>query len=120
MTTHSSVLAWRIPGTQEPGGLPSMGSHRVGHDWSDLAAAADKRVNSLLSEKLILEIWLCFTIGTYIKETTFLFNVSQSSVNIITLKWIFFRKLHIRTFFFILILDSELSTIKFCTTAIFF
>ena len=40
MATHSSVLAWRIPGTREPGGLPSMGSHRVGHDWSDLAAAA--------------------------------------------------------------------------------
>ena len=38
--THSSVLAWRIPGTGEPGGLPSMGSHRVGHDWSDSAAAA--------------------------------------------------------------------------------
>ena len=32
MTTHSGVLAWRIPGTGEPGGLPSMGSHRVGHD----------------------------------------------------------------------------------------
>ena len=40
MATHSSVLAWRIPGTVEPGGLPSMGLHRVGHDWSDLAAAA--------------------------------------------------------------------------------
>ena len=40
MATHSSVLAWRIPGTWEPGGLPSMGSHRVGHDWSYLAAAA--------------------------------------------------------------------------------
>ena len=40
MATHSSVLAWRIPGTGEPGGLPSMGSHRVGHDQSDLAAAA--------------------------------------------------------------------------------
>jgi len=38
--THSSVLAWRIPGMVEPGGLPSMGSHRVGYDWSDLAAAA--------------------------------------------------------------------------------
>ena len=37
MATHSSVLAWRIPGMGEPGGLPSMGSHRVGHDWSDLA-----------------------------------------------------------------------------------
>ena len=44
--THSSVLAWRIPGTGEPGGLLSMGSHRVGHDWSDwsdLAAAATQR-----------------------------------------------------------------------------
>ena len=40
METHSSVLAWRIPGTGEPGGLPSMGSHRVGHNSSDLAAAA--------------------------------------------------------------------------------
>ena len=40
MATHSSVLAWRIPGTGEPGGLLFMGSHRVGHDWSDLAAAA--------------------------------------------------------------------------------
>jgi len=37
MATHSSILAWRIPGTEEPGGLPPMGSHRVGHDWSDLA-----------------------------------------------------------------------------------
>ena len=41
MATHSSVLAWRIPGTGQPGGLPSVGSHRVGHNWSDLAAAAD-------------------------------------------------------------------------------
>ena len=40
MATHSSILDWKIPGTEEPGGLPSMGSHRVGHDWSDLAAAA--------------------------------------------------------------------------------
>ena len=40
MATHSSVLAWRIPGMGEPGGLPSLGSHRVGHDWSDAAAAA--------------------------------------------------------------------------------
>ena len=40
MATHSSVLAWRIPGTGEPGGLPSMGSHGVRHDSSDLAAVA--------------------------------------------------------------------------------
>ena len=40
MATHSSLLAWRIPGMEEPGGLPSMGSYRVGHDWRDLAAVA--------------------------------------------------------------------------------
>ena len=40
MATHSSILAWRIPGTGEPDGLQSMGSHRVGYDWSDLAVAA--------------------------------------------------------------------------------
>ena len=40
MATHSSVVAWRIPGTEEPGGLPSMGLHRVGHNRHDLAAAA--------------------------------------------------------------------------------
>ena len=44
MATHSSVLAWRIPGTGEPGGLLSMGLHRVGHNWSDLAAAAGIRM----------------------------------------------------------------------------
>ena len=40
MATHSSILAWRIPEAEEPGGLPSMGSHRVRYDWSNLAAAA--------------------------------------------------------------------------------
>ena len=47
MTTHSSVLAWRIPGTGKAGGLPSMGSHRVGHDLSDLAA--ESRYHLILS-----------------------------------------------------------------------
>ena len=46
MATHSSVLAWRIPGMGEHGGLPSMGSHRVRHDWSDLAAAANSILKS--------------------------------------------------------------------------
>ena len=45
MAPHSSVLAWRIPGTGKPGGLPSMGLHRVGNDWSDLAAAAADEVH---------------------------------------------------------------------------
>ena len=46
MSTHSSILAWRIPGMGEPDGLPSMGSHRVGHDWSDLAAVAAAAMSS--------------------------------------------------------------------------
>ena len=50
MAAYSSVLAWRIPGMAEPGGLPSLGSHRVGHDWSDLAAAA----------------YMCIYVSTYI------------------------------------------------------
>ena len=44
MATHSTVLAWRIPGTGEPGGLPSMGSHRVGHDLRELATAAAEQI----------------------------------------------------------------------------
>ena len=55
MATHSSILAWRIPGTGEPGGLPSMGSHRVGHDWSDLAAAA--AVSNNMVYKTEIQAW---------------------------------------------------------------
>ena len=47
MATHSIVLAWRIPGTAEPGGLPSMGSHRVGHNSSNLAAAAAEQLTHI-------------------------------------------------------------------------
>ena len=59
MTTYSSVLAWRIPGMGEPGGLQSMGSHRVRHDWSDLAAVAAtaSRYNSLLGD---VELWCLY------------------------------------------------------------
>ena len=53
MAPHSSVLAWRIPGTGEPGGLPSMGSHRVGHDGSDLAAAAAAKESDGQNEKVL-------------------------------------------------------------------
>ena len=54
--THSSVLAWRIPGTGEPGGLPSMRSHRVGHDWSDLAAAVAAVYINLLKKVICLHL----------------------------------------------------------------
>ena len=60
MATHSSVLAWRIPGTGEPGGLPSVGLHRVGHDWSDLAAAAAKfRLRWVISPTILaaISVW---------------------------------------------------------------
>ena len=56
MATHSSILAWRIPGTGEPGGLPSMGLHRVGHDWSDLAAADYSWIQGRAMEMLLLEL----------------------------------------------------------------
>ena len=63
MATHSSVLAWRIPGMEEPSGLPSMGSHRVGQDWSDLAiAAAVHYLKSLNQFKLHLYILIAVQI----------------------------------------------------------
>ena len=55
MATHSSVFAWRIPRTGEPGGLPSMGSHRVGHDWSDLAA--ENNTESIQQMELCMQIY---------------------------------------------------------------
>ena len=57
MATHSSVLAWRTPGMGEPDGLPSMGSHRVGHDWSDLAAAASQQQARFLWTCSLLPWW---------------------------------------------------------------
>ena len=61
MATHSSVLVWRIPGTGEPGRLPSMGPHRVRHDWSGLAAAAATAAHPLLHSQTeplkIPQIW---------------------------------------------------------------
>ena len=51
MATHSSVLAWRIPRTEEPGRLPSTGSHRVGHNWSDLAYLSNEQILWLYQKK---------------------------------------------------------------------
>ena len=80
MATHSSVLAWRIPGTGEPGGLPSMGSHRVRHDWSDLAAAAaaEHLQNYQLKQwKLILKYLLSYMshfMDVILPETDWAYN----------------------------------------------
>ena len=63
MATYSSVLAWRIPGMAEPGGLLSMGSHRVRHDWSNLAAAARKlHQMRQQSEVLGMRNWHCWEV----------------------------------------------------------
>ena len=50
MAAHSSILVWRIPGTGEPGGLPCMGSHRVKHDGSNLAAATAEVFNNQVAK----------------------------------------------------------------------
>ena len=65
MATHSSVLAWRIPGTREPGGLPSMRLRRVGHEWSNLAAATAaaaglNRVFKILSKPCCMQMFYPF------------------------------------------------------------
>ena len=86
MATHSSVLAWRIPGTGEPGGLPSMGSHRVGDDWRDLAAAAaaaalkKKKKQSLVvlqNVKCRITIWPRNPTLTYIAKRNEIIMLTQ-------------------------------------------
>ena len=82
MATHSSVLAWRISGTAEPGGLPSMGSHKVGHDWSNLAAAAaaaacvDMNLSKLQELVMGREVWHAAIHGVA-KRRTWLSNWTE-------------------------------------------
>ena len=68
MATHSSVLALRVPGTGEPGGLLSMGSHWVGHAWSDLAAAEANMVNWFLTKKQKQYNWEKITSSTVLEQ----------------------------------------------------
>ena len=78
MATHSSVLAWRIPGTGEPSGLPSIGSHRIRHDWRDLAAAAAVYIQIeisnirlfLKSEAVSSSFWIPTTCFTYLTQSS--------------------------------------------------
>ena len=58
MATHSSILAWRIPGAGQPGGLLSMGSHRVGHHWSDLVGAAAALAHTIQNLPAMWETWV--------------------------------------------------------------
>ena len=66
MATHSSVLAWIIPETGEPGGLPSLGSYRVAHDWSDLAAVAE------ITEAQIVCLLIQFTLRYHLSLITYI------------------------------------------------
>ena len=80
MTTHSIVLAWRIPGLGEPGGLPSMGSHRVGYDWSDLvAAAAEFYVMQLYVIYSLKLTWLNSKEGAFWKFKTSLVETKEQN-----------------------------------------
>ena len=63
VATHSITLAWKIPWAEEPGRLQSMGSHRVGHDWSDLAAAAAKAAAATVHSVLLLLFFFFFSVS---------------------------------------------------------
>jgi len=83
MATHSSVLAWRIPGTGEPAELPSMGSHRVGHNWSDLTVSSSSRVNLTNMHQMSSEsLWHHGTHSTKKKKKNWLMIFSFLSVEI--------------------------------------
>ena len=93
MATHSSVLAWRIPGTEEPGGLPSMGSHRVEHDWSELAAAAADRLLIVLLKYMIYRhttspsFVVCLFVCFYFLRNWVIWNVFRVRTMITSYHW---------------------------------
>ena len=91
MATHSSVLAWRIPGMAEPGGLLSLGSQRVGHDRSDLAAAAAAMKISLMSSiQIVYKVntcgsvaWFCRSIACFCLEMISHHNIVLFGIGLI-------------------------------------
>ena len=78
MATHSSILAWRIPGTGEPGGLLSTESHRVRHNWSDLAAAAAARELQVTRKKGYLETVLCCAVASVVSDYLWLHGLGHT------------------------------------------
>ena len=98
MATHSSVLAWRIPGTGEPGGLPSMGSHRIRHDWSDLATAAAPPslgsfififwlfLHHVVVVPLLSHVWLFVTLWSAGQEASLSSSVFWSLLRFMSIK----------------------------------
>ena len=110
MATHSSVLAWRIPGTGEPGGLLSLGSHRVGHDWSNLAAAQIVQVHLL---KIYKELYCYYLnhqtknchwslIMTYVLISKDIINSSSSMLSLWMdfYLWIYCGKIPLNIFYY--------------------
>ena len=112
MATHSSVLTWRIPGTGEPGGLPSMGLHRVGHDWSELAAVAATcyfaisvreskwggKVSGIINMKMSIvgvEVGIIYLKGKYLLFSVYVLSTADQSFKCIywchsrSLAWFF-------------------------------
>ena len=103
MAAHSSVLAWKIPRTAGPGGLPSIGLHRVGHDWRDLAAAAlktsiNQNLKSISERKnsgkkyVIIHFLSCNSISYHYKEVLMDINKSIHARETIPIK-IYFKKI---------------------------
>jgi len=87
MATHSSVLAWRIPGMGEPGGLPSLGSHRVGHDWSELAETAITSIFRLY----IMACKICLYLHSFFLLLNDYLNDKLPGVELVCeRKWVFF------------------------------
>ena len=83
MATHSSVLAWTMPGTAGPGALPSMGSRRVGHDWSDLAAAMITDTERLIWKPVHeSELYVKFRQTSLTQITTFEFIIFNTTTKL--------------------------------------
>ena len=98
MATHSSVLVWRIPGTGEPGGLLSMVSHRVRHDWSDLAAAA-AAAGCILRSACLIGKFRVISLGRKKPQTRY-FIVSVINANKLIQTKLCFSKLYIHKYHF--------------------
>ena len=109
MATHSSGHVWKVPGTGEPGGLPAMGSHRVGHDCSDLAAAAEMiLLTCILQNKIRVMTLIIIVVVLYSLLTTFPVVVKISMILLFwTVKNLQMRKLLLKVFSFNLFLFSE-------------
>ena len=87
MATHSSVLAWRVPGMGEPGGLPSMGPHRVGHVWGDLAAVV---VNYYLLKYFLMAFLFVFFFW-YSYDSNFVsFNIVTNVSEVVLISFNYF------------------------------